>query len=136
MLDYATLHRRACRVLPRQLDTCRVVLDATGEAGLAALLLPLRHRHRGSIVFELSCETLAALGGRALQFLQEVRMAREGLGRRSAPLSYDAWQPVSACPMSGFTTDSRDRHVRLRLDLRRGVVIYAWDDGAFPYHAG
>ena len=41
MLDLATLHRRACRVLPPQIDTCRIVLDVAGEAGLMALLLPL-----------------------------------------------------------------------------------------------
>lgn len=128
MLDLATLHRRARRVLPAQIDTCRVVLDATGEARLAALLLPLAHRHRGSIVFELSHGTLSALREGALGFLQEARTAREGLGRRSAPLVYDVWQAVAACPANGFITTSRDRHARLRLDISGGLVIYAWDD--------
>ncbi|MBD9477991.1 hypothetical protein [Pseudoxanthomonas sp. PXM02] len=130
MLDLATLHRRARRVLPAQIDTRRVVLDAAGEAGLAALLLPLRHRHRGSIVFELSRGTLSALREGSLRFLQEARTAREGLGRRSAPLVYDAWQPVAARPATGFITTSRDRHACLRLDTRGGLAIYAWDDAA------
>jgi hypothetical protein len=132
MLDLATLHRRARRVLPHQIDTCRVVLDAAGEAGLAGLLLPLRHRHCGSIVFELSRGTLSALRERSLTFLQDARTAREGLGRRRAPLSYDAWEPMAACPASGFVTTSRDRHACLRLDTRCGLAIYAWDDTAFP----
>lgn len=130
MLDLATLHRRARRVLPLQIDTCRVVLDAAGEAGLAGLLLPLRHRHRGSLMFELSRGTLAALRERSLIFLQDARTAREGLGRRHAPLSYDAWEPVAACPTTGFITTSRDRHASLRLDIRCGLAIYAWDDAA------
>jgi len=130
MLDLATLHRRARRVLPLQIDTCRVVLDAAGEAGLAALLLPLRHRHCGSIVFELSRDTVSVLRARSLAFLQDARTAREGLGRRSAPLAYDAWRPMAAHPASGFITTSRDRHACLRLDLRGGLAIYAWDDAA------
>jgi hypothetical protein len=130
MLDLATVHRRARRVLPLQIGTCRVLLDAAGEAGLATLLLPLWHRHRGSIVFELSGDTRSALREQSLEFLQDARMAREGLGRRSAPLRYDAWEPVAACPASGFITTSRDRHACLRLDLRCGLAIYTWDDAA------
>ena len=130
MLDLATVHRRACRVLPLQIGTCRVLLDAAGEAGLATLLLPLRHRHRGSIVFELSGDTRSALREQSLEFLQDARMAREGFGRRSAPLHYDAWAPVAGCPANGFITTSRDRRACLRLDAYCGLAIYAWDDAA------
>ncbi len=130
MLDLATLHRRACRVLPLQIGTCRVVLDAAGEEALASLLLPMGHRHRGDIVFELSGDTLSALRARSLGFLQDARTAREGLGRRRAPVVYDAWQPVAACRATGFITTSRDRHACLRLDMRGGLAIYAWDDAA------
>lgn len=130
MLDLATLHRRARRVLPLQIDTCRVVLGAAGEAGLATLLLPLGHRRHGSIAFELSGHTLSALRERSLEFLQEARTAREGLGRRSEPLRYDAWEPVGACPVNRFVTTSRDRRACLRLDTNGGLAIYAWDDTA------
>lgn len=130
MLDLATVHRRARRVLPLQIETRRVVLDAAGEEALASLLLPMGHRQRGSIVFELSDDTLCALKARSLTFLQDARTAREGLGRRSVPMAYDAWQPVVAYPARGFVTTSHDRHACLRLDLRGGLAIYAWDDAA------
>lgn len=128
MLDLATLHRRARRVLPLQIDTCRVVLDVAGEAGLTALLLPLRHRHRGTIAFELSSSTRQALDACPLVFLQDACVAREGLARHGAPLAYEAWQPLPQGSSNGFITRSRDGRVRLQLDPARGLALYAWDD--------
>ena len=128
MLDLATLHRRACRVLPPRIDTCRVVLDVAGEAGLTALLLPLRHRHRGTIAFELSSSTRQALDACPLVFLQDACVAREGLARHGAPLAYEPWRPLPQGSSNGFITRSRDGRVRLQLDPARGLALYAWED--------
>lgn len=128
MLDLATLHRRACRVLPPQIDTCRIVLDVAGEAGLMALLLPLGHRHRGTILFELSSSTRQALGTCPLVLLQNACVAREGLARHGAPLAYEAWRPLPQGSSNGFITRSRDGRVRLQLDPAQGLALYAWDD--------
>lgn len=128
MLDPDTLHRRARRVLPDKIETREVVIDAVDENRLAALLLPLRHRHRGAILFRLAPATLAALASRSLSFLQDARRAREGLGRRSAPLAYGAWTRVSDGNAACFRTASRDGRASLTLVPVAGLAVYAWDD--------
>ncbi|MDR7069040.1 hypothetical protein J2X02_001891 [Pseudoxanthomonas japonensis] len=128
MLDLATVHRRARRVLPARIDTSRVVLATAGPARLAALLLPLGHRHRGTVLFELSPSTRQALDARALMFLQDACVAREGLGRHGLPLAYEAWRPMHSGEAVGFITRSRDGRACLQLDPAQGLALYAWDD--------
>ncbi|WAC64527.1 hypothetical protein OVA13_07160 [Pseudoxanthomonas sp. SL93] len=128
MLDVATLHRRARRVLPDKIQTRGVVIDAVDEKRLAALLLPLGRCRRGAILFELSSATLSALATRSLAFLQDALTAREGLARQAAPLAYHAWQAVSQGAFEGFRTTSRDGRASLWLAPCAGLAMYAWDD--------
>jgi hypothetical protein len=128
MLDAATLHRRARRVLPDKIQTCGIVTDAVDPARLASLLLPLGHRRRGAILFELSSVTRSVLAARSLAFLQDALTAREGLARRAAPLAYHAWQAVSQGAFVGFRTTSRDGRASLWLAPCAGLAVYAWDD--------
>lgn len=128
MLDPATLHRLATRVLPSGLRTQQVIGMPADESALAALLLPLRHVHRGSLWFRLAEETRAALAADPLACLQEAVVAREGLGRRRARMAYAPWTAVTASPPPVYATHSIDERVRLWLIPATGVLVYAWDD--------
>lgn len=133
MLDLSTLHRRARRVLPECLRTSTVLVGAdAGEAGLAALLLPLRHVRRGSLWFRLAPETVDRLRREPQACLQDALRAREGLGRHRAPLLYRPWWAMASAPWPWFATASRDGRVRLWLLPVQGLAIYAWDDRAGP----
>jgi len=128
MLDLATLHRRACRVLPDKIETDAVLLDDTDDRQLAALLLPLSHRQRGCLVFRLSSWTLRALTSRAALHLQDACQAREGLGRRTRPLTYAAWTQEGTGPALRFHTYSEDGHAGLCLLPAAASAVYVWDD--------
>ncbi|WP_454259592.1 hypothetical protein [Pseudoxanthomonas mexicana] len=66
MIDPATLHRRARRVLPEKIGTDAVIVEAMDDATLTMLLAPLAHRRRGCLLFRrLSSQTIAALVWRA-----------------------------------------------------------------------
>ena len=54
MIDPATLHRRARRVLPEKIGTDAVIVEAMDDATLTMLLAPLAHRRRGCLLFRLS----------------------------------------------------------------------------------
>jgi hypothetical protein len=128
MLDLATLHRRACRVLPDKIDTDAVLLDAADDRQLAALLLPFSHRRRGCLVFRLSATTLRSLASRAALYLQDACRAREGLGRRTRPLTYAAWTQEGPGPASRFRTYSVDGRADLCLLPAAASAVYVWDD--------
>lgn len=128
MLDLDFLHRRACRVLPDKIDTDAVLLDGADDTQLAALLLPLSHRRQGCLVFRLSATTLRPLASRAVLYLQDACRAREGLGRRTRPLTYGAWRQEDAGPASRFRTYSVDGRAGLCLLPVAAAAIYVWDD--------
>ncbi|MEL1264988.1 hypothetical protein [Pseudoxanthomonas putridarboris] len=128
MLDVATLHRRACRVLPEKIQTCGVLAGAMDEPRLAVLLLPLARRRQGGIAYRLAAATLAALAADPLAYLQDAYRAREGLGRRIAPLLYGAWRQVGHGGMACFHTVSRDGRASLALLPARKRAVYAWND--------
>ncbi|HZF97893.1 MAG TPA: hypothetical protein VEY92_06550 [Pseudoxanthomonas sp.] len=51
MIGLHTLYRRAARVLPAALQTCEVLPPPLSQRELVSLVLPLRHRHSGTIGF-------------------------------------------------------------------------------------
>ena len=69
MIDPATLHRRARRVLPEKIGTDAVIVEAMDDATLTMLLFPLAHRRRGCLLFRLSSQTIAALVARTAGYL-------------------------------------------------------------------
>ena len=111
MIDPATLHRRARRVLPEKIGTDAVIVEAMDDATLTMLLAPLAHRRRGCLLFRLSSQTIAALVARAAGYLQDARQAREGLGRWTRPLTYTAWRrPTRPSRITAGKRPSRFSH--------------------------
>ena len=132
MIDLNTLHRRARRVLPAQIQTDAVVVDTMDESCLAAWLLPLSHQRRGCLVFRLAAPTIASLASRAMPYLQEARRAREGLGRLMRPMVYRPWSRHGAGPSQRFATCSEDGRASLCLLPAAGAALYAWNDRGLP----
>ncbi|HVK50845.1 MAG TPA: hypothetical protein VM469_03795 [Pseudoxanthomonas sp.] len=132
MLDQATLHRRASRVLPANLRTRGVVIEAESMADLAELLLPLRHRPRGSLCFRLDEATAQRLREDPEASLREAPIARAGLARHARPMSYGQWTPVASTPQPIYAARSQDQHACLWLLPMAALLIYAWDDAASP----
>jgi hypothetical protein len=129
MLDQATLHRRACRVLPANLGTRGLLTQAQSTAELAGLLLPLWHRPRGSLGFRLDEATTRRWLEDPQSNLREPPVARAGLARHARPLAYEAWTPVASMPQPIYVARTRDQHACLWLLPMAALVIYAWDDG-------
>ena len=96
MLDLATLHRRASKVLPEVIQTSGVVAADKDPHALAALLFPLRRKSGGSLRFQLSAATLKAMATVPLAYLENATHARQGLGRRQAPSPYRPWRKALA----------------------------------------
>lgn len=128
MLDLASLHRRARRVLPPPVESSEVVVDACDASTLCALLLPLRHRRQGRIVFRLAPDTVRGLGRKPLDYLQDAVRAREGLGRRRTPMRYTAWRQGGGDGGACFYAYSLDGRAALVLLPASAMAIYAWDD--------
>ena len=132
MIDPDTLHRRARRVLPAQIQTEAVVVDTMDDSCLAAWLLPLSHRRHGCLVFRLAAPTIASLASRAMPYLQDARRAREGLGRLMRPMVYRPWSRHGAGPSQRFATCSEDGRASLCLLPAAGAALYAWNDRGLP----
>ena len=128
MIDPATLHRRARRVLPEKIGTDAVIVEAMDDATLTMLLAPLAHRRRGCLLFRLSSQTIAALVARAAGYLQDARQAREGLGRWTRPLTYTAWRSQGQGASQLFDTRSDDGRAALCLLPAAACAVYVWDD--------
>ncbi|GGD38942.1 hypothetical protein [Pseudoxanthomonas indica] len=128
MLDQATLHRRASRVLPASLRTRGLLTEAQSTADLAELLLPLWHRPRGSLWFRLDEVIAQRLRDDPLACLREAPVARAGLARHAPPRTYEAWQPVASTPQAIYAARSQDQHACLWLLPAAALLIYAWDD--------
>lgn len=128
MIDPATLHRRARRVLPEKIGTDAVIVEAMDDATLTMLLAPLAHRRRGCLLFRLSSQTIAALVARAAGYLQDARQAREGLGRWTRPLTYTAWRSQGQGASQRFDARSDDGRAALCLLPAAACAVYVWDD--------
>ena len=128
MIDPATLHRRARRVLPEKIGTDAVIVEAMDDATLTMLLAPLAHRRRGCLLFRLSSQTIAALVARAAGYLQDARQAREGLGRWTRPLTYTEWRSQGLGASQRFDTRSDDGRAALCLLPAAACAMYVWDD--------
>ena len=143
MLDLATLHRRASKVLPEVIQTSGVVQAAHDPRALAALLFPLRRKSNGSLRFQLSATTLQAMATDPLVYLEQATQARQGLGRRQAPFTYRHWRKALVPGMAisparnekegtgycvvYFTSKSAGKALLLVIpDLR--LAIYLWND--------
>lgn len=132
MLDIPTLHRRASRVLPASLRTRGVLNPACTPRELAALLLPLQHRHRGSLWFRLAEDTTQRLCEDTEAGLRDAQVARAGLARHAEPMQYQRWQVVATAPHPIYRTCSRDRRACLWLLPTQALLVYAWDDAMPP----
>lgn len=133
MLDVATVHRRARRVLPAQVHTRGVVLYACDAPTLCALLMPLAHRRSGRIVFRLEDDTLHALASRPMALLHAATQAREGLHPRVAPFEYAPWCAMQHDGAACFLTARRDGRATLALWPAQQQAVYAWNDrGVVP----
>lgn len=128
MLDQDTLHRRASRVLPASLRTRGLLTEAQSTPELAELLLPLWHRPRGSLWFRLDEEVAGRLRDASVDQLREPLVARAGLARHAAPMTYEGWTPVASTPQPIYAARSRDQHACLWLLPMAALLVYAWDD--------
>ena len=128
MLNAEAVHRRARRVLPEILATSGVALEDASEAGLAALLFPLRRPSSGTVAFRL-CEASA----RELQadpdaFLRKALVAREPPGRFAAPTRYRPWRRISADSGSVYFTSRHDGRGLIVVVPAERMVVYLWRD--------
>ncbi len=129
MLNPSRVHERACRVLPEVIRTSGIVLDDASEAGLAALLFPLRRPSRGSVSFRLCEASAGELQADPHGFLQRATVARCALSRFGEPANYAPWRRVRL-PWGDdawFTArcDGRGVLVVLPAECR---VVYLWFD--------
>lgn len=130
MIDLPTLHRRASRVLPANLQTRAVLTGARSLGEMAQLLLPLWRQRRGSVWFRLDEATARELCEHPEQGLRQARTARAALGRQTQPLQYARWRSVAAAPQPIYRTHTRDHRAWLWLLPQQGLLVYAWDDAA------
>jgi hypothetical protein len=136
MLTAQAIHKRACRVLPQVFSTCGIALNDDSEAGLAALLFPLRRPSNGAVAFRLSETNARQLRTDPQGFLQDALVAREGLGRFGLPARYRQWRRVMLpCGDVWFTTrvDGCGVIVVVPDEAR---VVYLWRDGKAPLPSG
>ena len=143
MLDLATLHRRASKVLPEVIQTSGVVAADKDPHALAALLFPLRRKSSGSLRFQLSAATLKAMATEPLAYLENATRARQGLGRRQAPFTYRPWRralvPGMAVPHARngkegtgscvvYFTSKSDGKALLMVIPELRMAVYLWND--------
>jgi hypothetical protein len=128
VLDTQTLHRRASRVLPRQLHTSALMSESDIGERLAEVRFLLRRCPVGAVRFRLAPETVAALAEAPMDYLKEAITAREGLGRRQRPLRYAPWKAIAAWQGQGFVTCTADGCARLWVIVGQQLAVYEWND--------
>ena len=145
MLTANTLHKRATRVLPEVIQTSGVLLPDEGEVGIAALLFPLRRKSSGSLLFQISAQSLAQLSSNPDDYLMRATSAREGIGRHAKPFAYRAWRKAMlplgciegnslyprsshATPMEVYFTTKTDGRALLALIPAERLLVYVWSD--------
>lgn len=130
MLDVATVHKRARRVLPEVLATSGVLLEDRSPGGLAALLFPLRRKSSGSVAFRLSIDTAAALQADPWNFLASAIEARETLGRHGSRPTYRPWRAVRTTNADAvaYFTSTIDGRASLAVIPSERLAIYLWRD--------
>ncbi len=123
MLDLASLHRRASRVLPAALQTSGLLLREATSARIARLLLPLGHVRRGSLRFVLAGATVERVARSPIACLQQARQPRD-----PARPGYGPWQAYGQGPGLRYVSQRLDGHAALCLLPARRLLVYAWDD--------
>ncbi len=128
MLDVETVHRRASRILPEVVKTSGVRIRDASERGLAALLMPLRRKPSGVVVFTLSEATMRDLREDALGFLRAATRARAALGRFAEPFDYRPWRALELEAGTAYFTAKRDGRAWIVLLPAERLAVYGWRD--------
>ncbi|MFT3755911.1 MAG: hypothetical protein QM769_08185 [Pseudoxanthomonas sp.] len=128
MLNAHAVHKRARRVLPEVLATSGVVLEEESEAGLAALLFPLRRPSSGAISFRLCRDSAQALRADPMVFLRTARVARASLDVGGAPAQYRQWRQVMLPFGPVYFTARHDGRGLIVIEPEEGRVVYLWQD--------
>ena len=131
MLDLASLHRHASRVLPAALQTTGVLLRDATPARIAGLLLPLRHVRRGSLRFVLAGSTMARLANAPSASLQQARQPRD-----PACPGYGPWRVHGEGRGVRYVSQRLDGRAVLCVIPARQLLVYAWHDRPLPESRG
>ncbi|MFT3762176.1 MAG: hypothetical protein QM761_06105 [Pseudoxanthomonas sp.] len=128
MLNTEAVHRRARRVLPEVLATSGVVLEEKSEAGLAALLFPLRRPSSGAVAFRLCEASARRLQADPMAFLRDARVAREASGRFGEPTRYREWRRATLPHGPAYFTARYDGRGMIVVVPAERMVVYLWRD--------
>ncbi|MET0289041.1 MAG: hypothetical protein ABW178_05390 [Pseudoxanthomonas sp.] len=118
------LHARARRVLPAAVRTVSAEVHASCTS-LTALLLPLRRRSDGAVLFHLQRDTCQALRHDPSAVLSQAEMPPRGIVQEI----YRPWRSVLAPPLGlVHFTSRKDGRAWLVLVPDDATALYVWRD--------